>query len=158
MMKQQLIFMIFNFILIGINAQTAVVSSGLTVSSSGGSTSYSIGQILYKNNSTSNYILQEGVQQTYEIMPVGLTPIEVENKIAVFPNPFADVIIIKLNDYKLNNDSSYSLFDANGKLINDGEIKQQLTAIPLIDILPGIYFVKVQLSKNEVITKKIIKN
>jgi len=101
MMKQQLIFMIFNFILIGINAQTAVVSSGLTVSSSGGSTSYSIGQILYKNNSTSNYILQEGVQQTYEIMPVGLTPIEVENKIAVFPNPFADVIIIKLNDYKL---------------------------------------------------------
>ncbi|MGB3008525.1 MAG: T9SS type A sorting domain-containing protein, partial [Chitinophagaceae bacterium] len=67
----------------------------------------------------------------------------------VFPNPFSKKIIVKLNTR-----FSYSIFDLQGKNILNGQGRD---VIELGDnLLPGIYFLKVQV-KNSFITRKILK-
>ena len=57
--------------LTGLQAQEAVLASGGDTSGSGGSISYSVGQVVYTTNTgTSGYSVAEGVQQPYEISVV----------------------------------------------------------------------------------------
>jgi hypothetical protein len=49
------------------SAQTATVSAGGNAIGTGGSVSYSVGQIAYTNNSNSNGSVAQGVQYPYEI-------------------------------------------------------------------------------------------
>ena len=52
-----------------IMAQQAINASGANATGSGGSVSYSVGQVLYTTNSGSNGSSAQGVQQPYEISP-----------------------------------------------------------------------------------------
>ena len=53
--------------LTSLQAQTAIIASGGNASGSGGSMSFSVGQIVYNTNSGTNASVAEGVQQPYEI-------------------------------------------------------------------------------------------
>lgn len=140
-------------------AQTTIPASGGNASGSGGTASYSVGQIVYIKNTGTNGSASQGVQQPYEISVV--TGIEEAKDIllefVVYPNPASDLVRLKISNFEIQN-LKYQLYDMNGNLMQQNYIFSDETNIPLQSFLPSIYFLKIIQDRKEIKTFKIIKN
>ena len=80
-------------------AQETVPATGGNASGSGGSASYSIGQMVYTTNTGTNGSVAQGVQQPYEISVI--TGIEEAKGISLncsaYPNPTIEFITLKVD-------------------------------------------------------------
>ena len=144
--------------LTGLQAQTSVNATGGDASGSGGSASYSVGQVVYNANTGTNGSVAEGVQQPYEISVVtGLEEAKGINlSVSAYPNPTTDYLQLKVESEKLK-DLSYQLYDMQGKLLQSEKITGNQTSIVMSNLVPATYFVKVVQESKEVKTFKIIK-
>jgi len=144
----------------GLQAQTAVPATGGNASGSGGTVSYSVGQVAYTTNTGgSNGSVAQGVQQPFEISVItGLEEAKgISLSLSAYPNPTTDFLNLKVENYD-NTNLSYQLFDMNGKLLESKKITGNQTSIVMSNLVPATYFVKVTESNKEVKTFKIIKN
>ncbi len=144
--------------LTGLQAQEAIPTTGGNASGSGGSASYSVGQVFYTTNTGTNGSVAQGVQQPYEITVVtGLEEAKGINLIlSAYPNPTTDFFTLKVKNYD-NINLSYQLFDMNGKLLESKKLTGNQTSIVISNLVPATYFLKVAQSNKEVKTFKIIK-
>ena len=110
--------------LTGIQAQEATIIAGGEASGSGGSVSYTVGQVVYSNSNGTNYSVAVGVQQPYEISVVtGIEEAkEIKLVISAYPNPVTDYLVLKVEGYNFKN-LSCQLFDLTGKLLADNHEK-----------------------------------
>jgi hypothetical protein len=145
--------------LTGIKAQQAISASGGNGSGSGGSVSYTVGQVVYSTNTGTNRVISEGVQQPFEIsIATGIEEaIGITLEIAVYPNPATDFVILKIENYDLQN-LNYYLYNNNGILLDNSKILSGETNIQMNTMLPATYFLKVTDGNKVVKTFKIIKN
>ena len=147
------------FGMFGLQAQQVVTSSGGNSSGSGGTVSYTLGQIVYTTNTGTNGSAAQGVQQSYEISEV--TGIEealgISLEMVVYPNPATDFIKLNIKNYEVQN-LRYQLYNTNGSLIKDNRVEGNETSIEMSSLLPATYFLKVTDKKIIVKTFKIIKN
>lgn len=143
--------------LTGLQAQTSVNATGSNASGSGGSVSYSVGQVVYTNNTGTNGSVAQGVQQAYEIFTVGIKETELNIFLTVFPNPTTDYLTLSIDDFEISN-LSYQLYDMNGKLLQNEKITGNQTSIVMSNLVPANYFLRVIHGNKEVKTFKIIKN
>jgi len=82
-------------------SQNALVVSGGDATGSGGSSSYSIGQIVYSTYSNENGSVSEGVQQPIEL--VTLTNAELKSvslSAVLYPNPTQNYIVLSILYYQ----------------------------------------------------------
>lgn len=147
------------FGLTGLQAQTAVPTSGGDASGIGGSSSYSIGQIVYTTNIGASGSVAQGVQQPFEISVItGLKEAKDLNlSVLAYPNPTTYFLNLKVENYE-NTNLSYQLYDISGKLLEIKKITDNETRIAMNNLVPAIYFVKVSQGNKDVKTFKIIKN
>lgn len=145
--------------LTGLQAQTSVNATGGDASGSGGSASYSVGQVVYTTNTGTNGSVAEGVQQPYEISVVtGLEEAKGINlSVMAYPNPTTDYLTLEVKDFDLSN-LHFQLYDMQGKLLQSEKITGSQTSIVMSNLVPATYFVKVIQENKEVKTFKIIKN
>ncbi len=138
--------------------QEAVVASGKTVSSTAGSVSYSVGQVVYTTIVGDNGSVNQGVQQPYEIFVVTAIPDAsgIDLKLSAYPNPVRDNLTLKVSDYESDN-LYYRLFDMNGKLLKMKKVTDPQTQIIMQDLKPAVYFLKIIDKNKEIKTFKIIK-
>ncbi len=145
--------------LINIQAQVANPASGGNASGNGGSSSYTVGQVVYTINTGTNGSVAQGVQQPYEISV--FTSIEVATGINLqciaYPNPVNDILTLNIENFNIEN-LSYQLYDINGKLLDSQLVTASQTGIPMENYDPGTYFLKVIQNSNTFKTFKIIKN
>jgi len=143
----------------GLQAQEAIPTSGSNASGSGGTVSYTVGQMVYTINTDVTGSVAQGVQQAYEISVVN--GIEDANEINLlfkaYPNPTSDFLTLNIENYD-NTDLSYQLYDMSGKLLENKKIIGNETKIILINRVAAIYFLKVVDNQKEIKTFKIIKN
>lgn len=148
--------------LTGLQAQESVNATGGDASGSGGSASYSVGQVVYTTNTGTSGSVAQGVQQPYEISVVtGLEEAKGINlSVSAYPNPTTDYLILSIDaSTTLSIQSmSYQLYDMNGKLLQSEKITGNQTSIGMSNLVPANYFVKVIQANKEVKTFKIIKN
>ncbi|HPB24125.1 MAG TPA: T9SS type A sorting domain-containing protein [Bacteroidales bacterium] len=141
-----------------LQAQQSVNASGGNASGSGGSVSYSVGQAFYQTQTGTTGTVAEGVQQPYEISVV--TAIEdaktINLTVSVYPNPTTDYLTLEVPDFQLFH-FTFSLYDMNGKLLQNEKITGIQTRVAMSNLLPATYFLKVEASIKEVKTFKIIK-
>ena len=157
------IVLLLVLILTRLEAQEAIPSTGGNASGSGGSVSYSFGQIVYTTNTGINGSVAQGVQQPYEISVV--TGVEEANGInliwTAYPNPATDHLQLKVEsnfNFSLST-LTYSLYDISGKLLENKTIERNETTIAMGSLSSSTYFIKVyDNKKTEVKTFKIIKN
>lgn len=124
----------------------------------GGSVSYSIGQIDYESAADAGGSIGQGLQQPYEIMIVsGIEDNDINLAFAVYPNPTADFVVLSVQNANTLN-MTYALFDIEGKLIEKQEVNGSQTTIAMKDLANGIYFIKVLRKSTEVKIFKVIKN
>ena len=148
--------------LTGIQAQEiheTIPATGGNAFGSGGTVSYSVGQIVYTNNTETNGSVSQGVQQPYEISIV--TELEetqgINLSVTVFPNPTTDYLTLSTGNFD-NKNLSFHLYDINGKMIQESKINVSETKISMTDLPPATYFLKVTVNQKEVKTFKIVKN
>lgn len=143
----------------GILAQETVTASGGNAAGSGGTVSFTVGQVACSiNTSTSGTIIQ-GVQQPFEIYIVTSNK-ESEGiclQMSVYPNPTTDILTLTISDYKLEN-ITYQLFDIKGRLIQNDVISDKETAIQTGNLAPAEYYMKIIDGSKELKVFKIIKN
>ena len=145
--------------LTGVQAQETISVTGGNTSDSGGSVSWTVGQIVYQTHSGTNVLVSEGVQQYVESETVlGLEQsIEQPELVSVFPNPVAEYFTIKLNDFKAST-YTFQLFDIKGKLIQSKNLVANETVVQVRDLVPAYYLLKITNRENEEQIIKIIKN
>jgi Secretion system C-terminal sorting domain len=136
-------------------AQQATVASGKNASGSGGSLSYTVGQIVYTTNSGTNGSLAQGVQQPFEISTLGTD--EFPNvSLSAFPNPTSNALTLSLENYDTTN-LNYELFDINGRLIKSNKINGNQTQIDMAGNATGTYLLIINDKSKKLKTFKIIK-
>lgn len=148
--------------LTGVHAQEAIPATGGNASGSGGSVSYSVGQVVYTTNTGTNGSVAQGVQQPYEISVV--TGIEeakgITMQCSAYPNPTTDFVKLKVDaSTSLSIQSmSYQLYDISGKLLERKKLEGSETSIVMSNLVTATYFLKITDSNKLVKTFKIIKN
>jgi hypothetical protein len=143
-----------------LRAQNTIPAAGGGATGSGGSASYSVGQIVYTTNTGTNGSAAQGVQQPYEISVI--TAVKEANDISLlaivaYPNPATDFIKLRIENYEVEN-LAWSLFDINGVMLQNKKIEGEETIIHMNSLMPSIYFLKVLDRNKEIVTYKIIKN
>jgi hypothetical protein len=145
--------------LTGIQAQNTIPATGGNATGAGGTSSYTVGQVVYTTNSGTNGTVAQGVQQPFEISVV--TGVEeaqgISLEIMVYPNPTMDFITLKIENHEVLN-LRYQLNDIKGSLLLDNIIEGSETSIEMSSLVPATYFLKVTDNKKVVKTFKIIKN
>ena len=152
------------FLLLGlgvINAQETVTTTGGEASGMGGSSSYTVGQVVYTTNTGVNGSVAQGVQQPYEIyVTTGVNQTAINLEMIVYPNPTTNYINLKVDaSTSLNNQNlSYQLFDMQGKVIENKKVTADNTIIKMEALPKATYFLKVTDNTKTVKTFKVIKN
>ena len=140
-----------------IQAQETIPTSGGEATGSGGTVSYSVGQLLSNMNIGSNGTVTQGVQQTIEFVVLSNPELIALTLSAVtYPNPTTDYIVLSLTDATLT-DLSYAMFDLQGRLVTKAKVEQEATQIAMKNLAIGVYILKINQNNQELKTFKIIK-
>ena len=154
------ILLFISLIYIGnIQAQESTYTSGGNATGSGGTIEYSVGQLVFSENSDGTYTVSQGIQQAYEIS----NSLSLENyksinlQVSAFPNPTTDYLTLSFNQsshVKL----VYQLFGADGKVLETKRNLEMNETINMEGLNSAIYYLNI-LEDNLIIkTFKIIKN
>lgn len=160
-MKVKIIFLLF-FLISGLHAQVSHIAfpaAGGNASGSGGTLSYTLGQVGGRLiEDPSGNTLLSGIQQPYELYIINSVDHEklIGSAIRTYPNPANDYVILKIQD-EIEGDYSISIYDIKGELKKEKKVIQDETRILMQELLPSVYFVKVYRNKEIVKTFKIIK-
>ncbi|OBX22182.1 MULTISPECIES: T9SS type A sorting domain-containing protein [Bizionia] len=137
-------------------SQKAIPASGGNATGSGGSSSYTVGQLVYTTN-TGSGTLTQGVQQSIELFTLSNPELTTVNLTAVtYPNPTSDYVVLAISDAKLT-DLSYALFDLQGRAVVKGSVSQERSKIGMQNLASGTYILKVNQNNQALKTFKIIK-
>jgi|SRR5690554_5418749 len=140
----------------GLHAQEGLTASGGEATGTGGTASYSIGQVAYITNTGANGSVAQGIQQPYEIfVTVGLEETAIDLELSVYPNPTYDYLTLKTEG---NDKMAYQLYDVQGKLIDSQEVTSDNTIITVVALTKATYFLKVTKNNQIVKTFKVVKN
>ncbi len=153
------------FCIAGSHAQDAVLPSGGNASGIAGSSSYSVGLVLYKNITCIPTAIDNCpgsvayfVQHPFELAPTG---VEEEAGhgffIKVFPNPASSELILKTDDPEWAN-LILLIHGPDGKLIREEGLAGLETTVSLGTLRPGMYMLSIADNSRVLKTYKIIKN
>lgn len=159
-MKHKKIITSVVFLLLGLGglyAQKAVATTGGDGSGTGGTASYTVGQVVYTTNTGTNGSIAQGVQDAYEIFTV-IKETKWRISLTIFPNPAPDHLTLQIKDYNKEK-LMYQLFNIQGNQLSNGQIVARQTQINMKSLPTGTYFIHVVNRKNKKFQSfKIIKN
>lgn len=141
----------------GLKAQETFSAVGGEASGSGGSASFSAGQLFYTIHSGAEGSVAEGVQQPYEISVITSFEDIIGITTSVFPNPVTDYLILR-TEMDDGMTVSFRLFDASGRLLESRRITDYETTIYMGRHSAGAYFLRITDGSRELKTFKIIKH
>lgn len=154
---------LITFLLIGtfLYAQERAVSSGGEANGTGGSMSFSIGQIDYINVTSATAMITQGVQQPEEILiSLGNKPIVIDRNpmYTLYPNPAIDHTVLYINQ-PITKDTSYVLYDLLGRVMASERLINVRTTIKMDRFPDAVYVLTlVEDNSNKVVRKfKIVK-
>jgi hypothetical protein len=141
-----------------LRGQETIPATGGNGSGSGGTVSYTIGQVTYNTFSGTNGSVAQGVQQPYEISVV--TAVENTEGITleyiVYPNPTSGLIKLILKPFDCEN-WRFRLYDLNSIILQDKKIENEEIEISLKNLSASTYFLKILNNNREVKVFKIVK-
>jgi hypothetical protein len=143
-----------------IHAQEAIPASGGDATGSGGSASYSVGQLVYTTNTGTNGSVSQGVEQVQVTTVSGIDIAKgISLQCMVYPNPVVENLTLRIGSNELNiSQLSYQLYDYSGKNLEIKQLTGNETNITVSSLAPATYFLKVIQSNKVIKTFKIIKN
>ena len=158
LLRLAVLFSVIFFTVSSLLAQNSVNTAGKSATGSGGTATYSIGQVVYTTNTGSTGTTAQGVQHAIEIYTTRIENEVLDIDVLVFPNPSSDQLTLQASD-NLGDHCSWSLFDLQGKLMASKLIEGQQNSIATALYPSGTYFLQILNQKQTAIKSfKIIKN
>jgi hypothetical protein len=145
------VFISFGFSSFGQNALSA---AGGHFKSTGGSTSFTVGQVAYVLKKGTGSYLNEGVQQVYTKKTTPIEELVYLKEVQLYPNPTQEtfnLIISTKEDFQVR----YNIMDYLGKEIRNGIILSEKSEISLMDLPAGNYFISLKSKKENRIFKMV---
>jgi len=156
--KLTFLFCFFFNLITTVKAQNGTDASGGDAAGSGGSASYSIGQIDYIIEQGAGGTIMQGLQQPFEIYVItGIENTAIALSATVYPNPTVDLVTLSINGTSTEN-MTFIICDLQGKLIRKEKINAEQTSISMAALAKATYLIKVLDNNKEAKTFKIIKN
>ena len=94
------VFILLFFVFSKTHAQEVILTSGGNASGSGGTASYSIGQIVQNTITGTNGSAIQGIQFYFESSTLTITDFETNLSISTYPNPTSSFLNIKFKESK----------------------------------------------------------
>lgn len=141
-------------------AQNATVSAGGTATGSGGTLTYTIGQIAdQKVEGNGRYVI-EGVQQPFEIQVVGINNYpNIALEAILYPNPTSSKVVLRIRNYDIPSQGlTAQLYDFNGKMVKAFVVKDLDTEIDFSGYAAATYQLRIMDDKTLLKTFKVVKN
>jgi hypothetical protein len=140
-------FVFFVLSFISTFGQFSVSTTGGHIKSTGGSTSFTIGQVAFILKKGNGSYLNEGVQQVYTKKTTPIEDLVYLKEVHIYPNPTQEtftIIMATKEDVMVR----YTIMDYLGKEIRNGNILSEKSEISLVDLPSGNYFISLKSKKD----------
>jgi hypothetical protein len=153
-----LIAILAGFLFAHLDGQEAIVASGSNATGSRGTVSYTIGQIAFSTLNGTDEVIVQGVQQPYEISVITTVDDTPDTSIecVLFPNPTRDAVKVSVVSPAYDG-MTFRLYDFNGVLLREITSMAEETVVPMQNLSPATYILRVMKNNKVIKTFKIIK-
>ena len=134
-MKKNTIVLFSLFTCISVSAQEVVSTQGESYSNGSAKIDFTIGEVVINTGTDGTNELTQGFHQTNWNF-VGLEDYAPDYQATIFPNPTQDVLNIKTSTFE---NVTYTLYDAQGKLVIQNILTAEQTPIQVSQLAPGSY-------------------
>jgi hypothetical protein len=147
-------FVLFSlFATISVSAQEVVSTQGDSYSNAGGNIDFTIGEVIINTGTNGINDLTQGFHQTNWNF-VGLEDHAPSYEAIIFPNPTSEVLNIRTSTFE---NVTYTLYDAQGKLVLQDKLSAEQTAIQVSQLAPGGYSLTLNNETQNLKTFKLVK-
>lgn len=133
-----------------VQAQESVNSIGGVDAGTGGTVSFSVGQMVYTTDSKESGSVVQGIQRPYRITTTDIKKLDNTLSFKAYPNPSSEDLFLEMNEFR-NEKLNYQLYDMHGKLVITNPIEIPKTQINMRDLAVGSYVIHIYDSKNQAI-------
>ena len=151
-MKKSIILLVLSSAL-KTTAQEVVATQGDSYSNTSAQIDFTIGEIIINTESNGVNTLTQGFHQTNWNF-VGLENHAPEYEATIFPNPTSNILNIRTSTFE---NVTYTLYDAQGKLILQGRLTQVQTPIRVGQLATGKYSLILDSKNQKLKTFKLVK-
>ncbi|MFT6137821.1 MAG: hypothetical protein ACJAUJ_000907 [Salibacteraceae bacterium] len=148
-------FVLFSLLATGIvSAQEVVCTQGDSYSNASGSIDFTLGEVIIATGTDGTNDITQGFHQTNWNF-LGVDDFAPDYEAIIFPNPTEDVLNIRTSTFE---NVTYTLYDAQGKLVMQDKLSAEQTPIQVSQLAPGNYSLTLTNETQNLKTFKLIKH
>ncbi len=137
-----------------VNAQEVVSTQGDSYSSATAQIDFTIGEVVIDTGTDGTNVLTQGFQQTNWSF-LSLEDLFPDFSATVYPNPVEDALIVKASSF---DGVQYQMIDATGRIVLEGALEAEQTALAVSTFAPGNYTINVLRNAQTLKSFKLIKH
>lgn len=152
-MKKNTLVLFSLFASISVSAQEVLATQGDSYSNASASIDFTIGEVIIATETDGTNNITQGFHQTNWNF-LGVEDFAPNYEAIIFPNPTQDVLNIKTSSFE---NVTYTLYDAQGKLVMQNILSAEQTPIQVSQLAPGAYSLRLNDETQNLKTFKLIK-
>ena len=152
-MKKQTLLMFSLFATLSTSAQEVVSTQGDSYSNASAKIDFTIGEVVINTGTDGTNDLTQGFHQTNWNF-LGVENHAPNYEAIIFPNPTLDVLNIRTSKFE---NVTYTLYDAQGKLVMHDILSAEQTPIQVSQLAPGSYSLTLNNETQNLKTFKLVK-
>ena len=142
------------FASLAVSAQEVVSTQGDSYSNASANIDFTIGEVIINTGTDGTNDLTQGFHQTNWNF-VGLDDNDPSYEATIFPNPTSELLNIRTSTFE---NVTYTLYDAQGKLILQDKLSAEQTPIQVSQLAPGNYSITLTNETQNLKTFKLVKS
>lgn len=136
-----------------VSAQEVIATQGESYSNASANIDFTIGEVVINTGTDGTNDLTQGFHQTNWNF-LGVEDFAPNYEAIIYPNPTEDVLNIKTSSFE---NVTYTLYDAQGKLVLQDILSEEQTPIQVSQLAPGSYSLMLNSETQKLKTFKLIK-
>ena len=152
-MKRNALVLFSLFASISVSAQEVVSTQGDSYSNASANIDFTLGEVIIDTGTDGTNDLTQGFHQTNWNF-VGLEDHAPSYEATIFPNPTSEVLNIRTSTFE---NVTYTLYDAQGKLVMQDILSAEQTPIQVSQLAPGSYSLTLNNGIQNLKTFKLVK-
>ena len=152
-MKKNTLVLFSFFASLAVSAQEVVSTQGDSYSNASGNIDFTIGEVIIDTGTDGANDLTQGFHQTNWNF-LGVEDFAPNYEAIIFPNPTEDVLKIRTSTFE---NVTYTLYDAQGKLVMQDKLSAEQTPIQVSQLAPGAYSLTLNNQTQNLKTFKLVK-
>ena len=143
--KKHIFSLLILFFSIVLNAQEVVSTQGDSFYNGTGSIDFTLGEVIISTETDGTNTITQGFH-------LGVVDFATEHEVVIFPNPASDWVFIR---FKAFENVTYTLYNAQGKLVKQDILTATQTPIQISQLAPGAYLLHLKNNIENLQTIKI---